>query len=32
MTFFTFLIAMYCVASAADLARFVTENPSELDR
>jgi hypothetical protein len=32
MTFFTFLIAMYCVASAADRARFVTENPSELDR
>jgi hypothetical protein len=32
MTFFTFLVAMYCVASAADLARFVTDNPSELDR
>jgi hypothetical protein len=32
MTFFTFLIAMYCVASAAGLARFITENPSELDR
>jgi len=32
MTFFTFPIAMYCVASAADLARFVTENPGEPDR
>jgi hypothetical protein len=27
MTFLAFLIAMYCVSSAADLARFVTENP-----